>query len=102
MKSELRKILRNEALGNYTRNAEGDFVPLDWSGTPDAYFDNAIDAILELFNKEQTEIHVTLTVGKNKSNVYINGEFVFRLGHDKEMTLDGNVKLLADIKSRIQ
>jgi hypothetical protein len=86
-KSELREILSK----NYDIAGKAANIWLNHEGI--------IDDIIALFN--QTEIHVALTVGKNTSQVYINGEPVFSLGHDKERSVTGNVKLLADIKGEI-
>ena len=47
------EILRNNALGSYTKSPEGHFVPLDWSGTPDSYFNEPVQAIIEAHRAEQ-------------------------------------------------
>lgn len=46
---KLKEILRDGALGHYTTNGEGDFVPLDWSGTPDKYFADYVAQIKQAF-----------------------------------------------------
>ena len=49
---KLREILRSGALGNYVKGPDGDFVPLDWSGTPSSYFADDIAQIKQAFKDE--------------------------------------------------
>lgn len=55
IEDELRKILRSGALGNYMTDGDGNFVPLDWSGTPDSYFDDIIVAINRIRVQDRLE-----------------------------------------------
>ncbi|MEI7632128.1 MAG: hypothetical protein WCJ60_02295 [bacterium] len=66
-KSELRKILLSMNLGyqyqmsDYATSKESE---QEYEKKGLAEVDATVDAILELFNKQQSEIHVALTVGK--------------------------------------
>lgn len=51
-RDELIEILRQDALGGYTKDVDGNFVPLDWSGTPDSFFEDTVTSIINLVDKE--------------------------------------------------
>ena len=56
----LREILRDGAFGHYATDENHNFIPLDWSETPNSYFEPYIQQILALIATKTREVEIKI------------------------------------------
>jgi hypothetical protein len=78
----IRDALRDEVCGLafYTVNEEGDFVPLNWDGTPDSYFDSGVAKIKALVVEALPKEHECTKDCNINSNEWRRGHQAYKDG----------------------